>query len=92
MDRIKLRGMPHIPFARSFPELNLRTYVREKRTGMPGVYFLSLDASNLLAVAFGRGIYSLPYHWAEMRIEQPSEEVKQAEGAAEIVGALSDFE
>jgi hypothetical protein len=73
MDRLRLRGMPQIPFTRSFPELNLRTYVREKRTGMPGVYFLSLEASNLLAVAFARGIYSLPYHWAEMRIEQCSE-------------------
>ena len=73
MDRIKLRGMPPIPFARSFPELNLRTYVREKRTGMPGVFFLSLEASNLLAVAFARALYSLPYHWAQMRLEQRSE-------------------
>ena len=73
MDRIKVRGVPLIPFARSFPELNLRTYVRDQQTGMPGVYFLSLDASNLLAVAFARTIYSLPYHWAEMSLKQRSE-------------------
>jgi uncharacterized protein YqjF (DUF2071 family) len=73
MDRIKLRGMPPIPGARSFPELNLRTYVRDQRAGTPGVYFFSLDAGNLFAVAAGRLIYSLPYHWAEMRLEQRSE-------------------
>jgi len=73
MDRIKLRGLPPIPFTRAFPELNLRTYVRDQRTGMPGVFFLSLDANNLLAVAFARTLYSLPYYWAEMRLEQRSE-------------------
>jgi uncharacterized protein YqjF (DUF2071 family) len=73
MDRIKLRGMPPIPGARSFPELNLRTYVRDQRTGTPGVYFFSLDAGNLLAVAAGRLLYNLPYYWAEMRLEQRSE-------------------
>ncbi len=73
MDRIKLRGMPTIPFTRSFPELNLRTYVRDQDTGAPGVYFFSLDANNLLAVAFARTVYSLPYHWAEMRLQQRSE-------------------
>lgn len=73
MDRIKLRGLPSIPFSQSFPELNLRTYVRDQQTGMPGVYFLSLDANNLLAVIFARTAYSLPYHWAEMRLEQRSE-------------------
>jgi hypothetical protein len=73
MDRIKLRGLPTIPFTRSFPELNLRTYVRDQRTGTPGVFFLSLDANNLLAVAFASTIYSLPYYWAEMKLQQRSE-------------------
>jgi uncharacterized protein len=70
MDRIKFRGIPRIPGTSSFPELNLRTYVRETHGGPPGVYFLSLDASNLLAVLFARAFYRLPYHWADMRIEQ----------------------
>lgn len=73
MDRIKLRGLPPIPFTRGFPELNLRTYVRDQETGAPGVYFLSLDANNLLAVAWARTLYSLPYYWAEMRLDQRSE-------------------
>jgi uncharacterized protein len=73
MDRIKVRGVPSIPGARSFPELNLRTYVRDKQSGAAGVYFLSLDTSNLLAVAVGRTFYHLPYHWADIRLEQHTE-------------------
>jgi uncharacterized protein len=79
MDRIKVRGVPPIPGARSFPELNLRTYVRDLETGAGGVYFFSLDANNLLAVAAGRSFYHLPYHWAEMRLEQRSEREFQFE-------------
>jgi uncharacterized protein YqjF (DUF2071 family) len=73
MDRIRLRGLPSIPGTRSFPELNLRTYVRDPKTGTSGVFFLSLDAGNLLAVAFARSMYSLPYYWSEMRIDQRSD-------------------
>jgi uncharacterized protein YqjF (DUF2071 family) len=73
MDRIKVRGIPPLPGVRSFPDLSLRTYVREERTGTPGVVCLSLDASNLLAVAVGCVLYHLPYHWAEMYLEQRSE-------------------
>jgi uncharacterized protein YqjF (DUF2071 family) len=73
MDRIKVRGIPPIPGLHSFPDLSLRTYVREERTGTPGVVCLSLDASNLLAVAVGRAAFRLPYHWAEMHMEQRTE-------------------
>jgi hypothetical protein len=73
IDRIKVRGIPSIPGARSFPDLSLRTYVREERTGTPGMYCLSIDASNLLAVLAGSSFYRLPYHWAEMSLEQRSE-------------------
>jgi uncharacterized protein YqjF (DUF2071 family) len=73
MDRVKFRGMPPIPGTSSFPELNLRTYVRDPHGGTPGVYFLSLDAAKLMAVLFARAIYNLPYHWADMRIEQRRE-------------------
>jgi uncharacterized protein YqjF (DUF2071 family) len=73
MDRIKFRGIPRIPGTSSFPELNLRTYVREPHSGAQGVYFLSLDASNLLAVLCARALFRLPYHWADLRIEQRRE-------------------
>jgi uncharacterized protein YqjF (DUF2071 family) len=73
LDRIKIRGVPPVPGARSFPDLNLRTYVRDRQTGTPGVYFFSLDSSNLLAVVAARTFFHLPYHWAEMRLNQRSE-------------------
>ncbi|MGA2351137.1 MAG: DUF2071 domain-containing protein [Terracidiphilus sp.] len=73
IDRIKVRGLPTMPGGQGFPDLSLRTYVREERTGTLGVCCLSLDASNLLAAALGRALYRLPYHWAEMRLEQRTE-------------------
>ena len=69
MDQIRLHGLPAIPGAHRFPELNLRTYVREPHTNLGGVYFFSLDAGNPLAVAYARVFYRLPYYWAKMRID-----------------------
>jgi uncharacterized protein YqjF (DUF2071 family) len=73
IDRIKVRGVPPLPGTGGFPDLGLLTYVREEQTGAQGVYCLSLDASNLLAVAAGRAFFHLPYHWADMRMEQRGE-------------------
>ncbi|RRA50143.1 DUF2071 domain-containing protein [Acidipila sp. EB88] len=69
MDRIRIHGLPSVPGARSFPELNLRTYVRERGTNRAGVYFYSLDASNPLAVAVARAVFHLPYFWAKMQMQ-----------------------
>lgn len=73
LDRIKFRSAPPIPGVRSFPDLNLRTYVRDRFTGTPGIYSFSMDASSLIAVCIARTFYHLPYHWAEMQLEQRSE-------------------
>ncbi|HLI04639.1 MAG TPA: DUF2071 domain-containing protein [Terracidiphilus sp.] len=73
LDRVKFRRMPPIPGARSFPDLNLRTYVRDRLTGSPGIYCFSLDASSLIAVGLARTVCHLPYHWAEMWLEQRSD-------------------
>jgi uncharacterized protein YqjF (DUF2071 family) len=55
------------PLGRSFPELNLRTYVTHPTTGGRGVYFFSLDAADLLGVSIARRGFRLPYFRAEMR-------------------------
>lgn len=73
LDRIKVRGLPSLAGLRSFPDLNVRTYVRDEDTGTLGMYFFSLDASNLLAVAMAHTFFHLPYHWAEMRLDQRSD-------------------
>jgi hypothetical protein len=61
---IKLRWLPEVKAVASFPEVNVRTYVRYK--GQPGVYFLSLDADNPLAVAIAGPWYGLNYYNAEI--------------------------
>jgi uncharacterized protein YqjF (DUF2071 family) len=60
--------LPAIPGLSSSHELNLRTYVH--MDGIPGVWFFSLDASNLLAVLGARFGYSLPYFHARMRLRE----------------------
>src|SRR3954471_5356528 len=64
MTNVAPRGVPNIPFVSAFPELNVRTYVTVG--GKPGVYFFSLDAGSVLAVAAARRFYKLPYFWSEM--------------------------
>ena len=71
MDRVKTRAVGDValgtPGATSFPELNVRTYVRSKATGLAGVFFFSLDAASPLAVVGARMFFSLPYFFAAMR-------------------------
>jgi uncharacterized protein YqjF (DUF2071 family) len=48
-------------------ETNVRTYVKGPG-GEPGIFFYSLDAESLRAVAGGRIGFGLPYHFAVMRM------------------------
>jgi uncharacterized protein YqjF (DUF2071 family) len=61
---IRLRGLPHFPPVASFNEINVRTYVAPR--GRPGVYFLSMDADNPLAMAIARPWFRLPYTHARI--------------------------
>jgi len=64
MRDVRPRWSPSVPGISAFPELNVRTYVRAG--GRAGVWFLSLDADNALAVAMARGLFHLPYFRARM--------------------------
>lgn len=66
VSRLRPRGLPPLPGASSFPELNVRTYVT--RDGRPGVYFFSLNAGNRAAVEGARLAYALPYFFARFDI------------------------
>jgi uncharacterized protein YqjF (DUF2071 family) len=72
-DLAALRGRG-IPARVSFPELNVRTYVRVN--DKPGVYFFSLDAASALAVTGGRLVYGLPYFPARMSIARQDDWVR----------------
>jgi uncharacterized protein len=62
-------GCPALPWISSFPEMNVRTYVRGPG-GERGIWFFSLEADRLPAVAGARLSYSLPYRWAKMIVRQ----------------------
>lgn len=77
MSRVRFRGIPAIPTASTFPELNVRTYVRAPREpDKPGVFFFSLDAASVLAVIGARAGAGLPYFWAEMQAESEGNEIR----------------
>jgi uncharacterized protein YqjF (DUF2071 family) len=70
MSDVKTRVIGHrtlaFPSTSTFAELNLRTYVRSRVSGMAGVYFFSLDCSSPLAVFGARTLFHLPYFPARM--------------------------
>ncbi len=71
MDQVRTRGVGELTFGvpgtRTFPELNLRTYVRSRHTGLTGVYFFALDAASPFAAIGGRILFHLPYFLSIMR-------------------------
>ena len=72
MSGVRGRGLPALPGASQFPELNVRTYVTY--SGKPGVYFFSLDAASRFAVTAARTLYHLPYFYAKMHAERHGDE------------------
>lgn len=66
MAGVTRRPFPPMPWLSAFPELNVRLYVRHG--DRPGVYFLSLDAGNPVAVWAARTFFRLPYFWSKMRM------------------------
>jgi uncharacterized protein len=76
MSGVRPRGVPPLPWLSTFPELNVRTYVSVD--GRPGVYFLSLDAGNRIAVEVARRLFRLPYLHARMRVAPTTGEIRYA--------------
>jgi uncharacterized protein len=70
---LRARGLLPLPYASSFRELNVRTYVT--RDDKPGIWFFSLDASSRLAVEAARRLYRLPYFHAEISIRRRGDEI-----------------
>jgi uncharacterized protein YqjF (DUF2071 family) len=70
--RMRPRGASFLGHLWTFPELNLRTYVRYR--GVPGIFFFSLDADSSLAVTGARFLYRLPYVKARMRLQGSAQE------------------
>lgn len=74
MHGVMRRPWPDLPGVSAFPELNLRLYV--EHDGKPGVWFISLDATNPLAVWAARRYFHLPYFQAAIDVEAAGERVR----------------
>lgn len=68
VEGFRVCGVPLQPSKSSFAETNLRTYVRDT-SGRDGIWFLSIDVSNLLNVAGGR-VLGVPYFLSEMSVNR----------------------
>lgn len=65
MRKVRPVGLPAVPWLSEFQELNVRTYVYDRRA-IPGIWFYSLDCNQPLAVIGARALTGLPYCHAEM--------------------------
>jgi hypothetical protein len=68
MADVRPPGLPAIPQWSTFPETNVRTYVRAAG-GSDGLWFFSLDAGRAAALS-ARAVIGAPYVWSRMRVEQ----------------------
>jgi len=73
MAGVMRRPLPDMPGLSAFPELNVRLYVEAE--GKPGVWFLSLDATNPLAIWAARRFFHLPYHRADMALNRSGQTI-----------------
>ncbi|MEV6306026.1 DUF2071 domain-containing protein [Actinoplanes sp. NPDC051861] len=69
MCEVRPPKLPELPWLSRFPETNLRTYVTGPDGGQ-GIWFFSLDAARLAAVATARAGLSLPYRWSRMSLRR----------------------
>ena len=68
-----------------FYEINLRTYVRDKN-GRSGVWFYSLDSSDIVATIGARFLYGLPYNGAKIVRNEKDGEVEYQSKRTGIFG------
>jgi len=74
MSGIRPLGLPAVPGLNHLHELNVRTYAT--LDGVPGVWFLSLDATQPLGVWAARTLFHLPYLHARMRLTQTGDTLR----------------
>lgn len=69
MRRIRVPRTPALGPWSTFPETNVRTYIRDG-DGRRAVWFCSLDITRLVPALVARVTYRLPYCWSKMSIER----------------------
>ncbi len=74
MQDVRPRWGFSVPGLSNFPEINVRIYVTDGHK--PGVWFLSLDATQQLAVWAARNLFHLPYYRADIGVQSSSDAVR----------------
>ena len=82
--------LPPLPWLGDFNEINVRTYVHFD--GVPGIWFLSLDADSILAVLGARATYRLPYHFARISFREEGDQVFYTSSRAVSSPLPAEFE
>ncbi|MDN3497158.1 DUF2071 domain-containing protein [Planococcus sp. APC 4015] len=73
LSEFRFLPLPPVPLLGTFAEINVRTYGVDA-DGRRGVVFRTLEAEHLVPVLTARGIFGLPYRWAQigMRMDRPA--------------------
>jgi uncharacterized protein YqjF (DUF2071 family) len=69
MKDFRLGPLPAVPGLSTFPETNVRTYVRGP-DGTDGLWFFSLEADSVPTVVGASSLYGVPYQFADMAVEE----------------------
>lgn len=69
MKDFRLGPLPAVPGVSTFPETNVRTYVRGP-DGRDGLWFFSLEADSVPTVLGASSLYGVPYQYADMSVEE----------------------
>lgn len=75
MTDFRLASLPALGRLSTFPETNVRTYVRGP-DGHDGLWFFSLEADSLPTVVGASTAYGVPYQWADMSVEDTGPTVR----------------
>jgi uncharacterized protein len=69
MKDFRLGPLPAVPGVSTFPETNVRTYVKgpDRRDGL---WFFSLEADSVATVLGASSLYGVPYQFADMAVEE----------------------
>ena len=86
----RLRGTPALPLLSTFPEVDVRTYVR--LGDRPGVFFLSLHAPNPVIAAAARLVYHMPYVGAAVTCEVEGDTVRLRSCREEAGGTPTEWD
>ena len=71
MKNVRPRLLPAVPGISTFPEFNIRTYV--KKNGKAGVLFLTLEAQSRITCWHAPRAYGLPYRYAKCQLRVSNE-------------------